>query len=233
LKVKAIEPTDDQIARAAKYAKNIKTAAFKKQKEVAVRNNFYHEVLEGILGYEPYAAEAPYSVAYEHPVAGRSVDAALGHFSPLPNETVVAAPFEMKGPDTTDLDKIMPGRGISPVEQAWNYATAIPGAKWVLVSNCLEIRLYRFGRGRDVYEQFDLAQLDDPKQLKRFILLLDARRFLEGGTDEILAQSDSALKGVTDELYVEYSKLRQTLIGFLAESVDLPQSRRRRSSWIV
>ena len=83
----------------------------------------------------------------------------------------------------------MPGRGISPVQQAWDYAADVPGAKWVLVSNCLDIRLYRFGRGRDTYELFELARLDEPAQLKRLLLLLDARRFLDGGTEELLGSS--------------------------------------------
>ena len=59
----------------------------------------------------------------------------------------------------------MPGRGKTPVQQAWDYAIDVPGAKWVLVSNCLEIRLYGFGRGRDAYELFDLTRLDDPEEL--------------------------------------------------------------------
>ena len=61
-------------------------------------------------------------------------------------------------PTTSDLDAIMPGRGYSPVQQAWNYAIDAPGCRWVLVSNCVEIRLYGFGRGRDAYELFDLHQ---------------------------------------------------------------------------
>ena len=53
------------------------------------------------------------------------------------------APFELKGPDTKDLDHIMPGRGKTPVQQAWEYANDAPGAKWVLVSNCVEMQALR------------------------------------------------------------------------------------------
>jgi hypothetical protein len=219
---KAIDPSEQQRQLAAKYARNIKSAGFRKQKETAVRNAFFDEILKGVLGYRGVSGDEEYSLAFEHPILGRSVDAALGRFSPS-GEGQVVAPFEMKGPDTSDLDRIMAGRGISPVEQAWNYASAIPGANWVLVSNCLEIRLYRFGRGRETYEHFDLSRLDDPEQLARFILLLDARRFVEGGTEELLEQSDAALKSVTDELYEQYSALRGKLVGFLAHEADGPR----------
>jgi hypothetical protein len=219
---KALAPTEAQIASAAKYARNIKSNTFRKQKETAVRNAFYDEILKGVLGYQGFSGEAEYSLVFEHPLRGKSVDAALGRFFPSGEGNQVAAPFEMKGPDTPDLDKIMPGRGISPVQQAWDYAADVPGAKWVLISNCLEIRLYRFGRGRDIYERFELSRLDEPAQLKRLLLLLEARRFLDGDTEELLGESDATLKGVTEELYEDYRKLRDTLIGFLKDSADGP-----------
>jgi type I restriction-modification system DNA methylase subunit len=218
-----VEPTDEQSANAAKYARNIKSATFRKQKETAVRNAFYDEILKGVLGYRGVSGEEEYSLVYEHPLRGKSVDAALGRFFPSGEGDRVVAPFEMKGPDTADLDKIMPGRGISPVQQAWDYAADVPGAAWVLVSNCLEVRLYRFGRGRDSFERFDLSRLDEPAELKRLLLLLEAGRFLAGDTEALLRQSDAALKDVTDELYAEYHQLRETLVGFLRNEADGPK----------
>lgn len=218
----AIAPEDSVRERAVRYARNVKSAAFAKQKESAVTNVFFDEVLKNVLGYRGLSGDEPYSLALEYPVIGRTVDAVLGRFYPDGRAEGIA-PLEMKGPTTADLDKIMPGRGISPVEQAWNYAGAIPGAKWVLVSNCLEIRLYRFGRGRETYERFDLSRLDEPDQLARLILLLDPRRFLDGGTEELLGESDAALKTVTDTLYRDYRALRDTLVGFLRDAADGPR----------
>lgn len=220
---RALSPTDTQIASAAKYARNIKSQTFRKQKETAVRNAFFDEILKSVLGYRGVSGEAEYSLVFEHPLRGKSVDAALGRFFPSGEGNQVAAPFEMKGPDTPDLDKIMPGRGISPVQQAWDYAADVPGAKWVLVSNCLEIRLYRFGRGRDTYEHFDLSRLDEPAQLKRLLLLLEARSFLGDNTEELLGESDAALKSVTNVLYEDYKRLRDTLIWFLRDEADGPR----------
>lgn len=218
----AIAPTGEQIDGAARYARHVRGAAFRKQKETAVRNAFFDDILRTVLGYRGLSGEEGYSLAYEYPIMGRSVDAALGRFNPAGESDAVVAPLEMKGPSTTDLDKIMPGRGISPVEQAWNYASGVAGATWVLVSNCVEIRLYRFGRGRDTYELFDLSRLDERAELERLLLLLDARRFLDGETDRLLAASDAALRDITDRLYADYGALRRNLVAFLKDSVDGP-----------
>jgi hypothetical protein len=223
LTIKAIEPTEEQIALAKKYANNIKSAAFLKQKETQVRNNFFDEILKGVLGYKGYSGDAEYSLAFEHMLRRKPVDTALGRFFPDAVGDQVVAPFEMKGPDTADLDKIMPGRGISPVQQAWDYAADAPGAKWVLVSNCLEIRLYRFGRGREAYELFELSRLDEANELKRLLLILDAGRLIGADTEALLSESDATLKDVTNQLYVDYRKLRGDLVAFLTESVDGPK----------
>jgi len=124
----------------------------------------------------------------------------------------VIAPFELKGPDTKDLDHIMPGRGKTPVQQAWEYANDAPGAKWVLVSNCVEIRLYGYGRGREAYEVFDLTQLDKPDELRRLWEILSAKQFLGDGTDRLLRETDAAHADITNRLYQEYKGLRDRLI---------------------
>ena len=98
---------------------------------------------------------ATFTAAAEHPAGAGSVDLALGHFDAKSRR--VLAPFELKGPKTRDLDAIMPGRAKSPVQQAWDYATDLPGSRWVLVSNLIEVRLYAVGHGRSTYERFDLG----------------------------------------------------------------------------
>ena len=77
-------------------------------------------------------------------IGAGTVDVALGQFAG--NEVRVAAPVELKGPKT-DLDRIMPGRAKTPVQQAWEYAMDAAGARWVLVSNMRHLRVYAFGHG--------------------------------------------------------------------------------------
>ena len=111
----------------------------------------------------------------------------------------------------------------SPVQQAWNYAIDVPGCRWVLVSNCIEISLYGFGRGRDAYEQFDLRELDDTHELERLWLLLSAKQLLGGASEALLMQSDSAYKDITDDLYKEYSGLRERFLSYLTDAADGPK----------
>ena len=180
-------------------------------------------MLQTVLGYTPFDPASPYTLAIEQQIRSGAVDAALGRFSGTASSKDIAAPFELKGPDTHDLDQIMPGRGRSPVQQAWDYAIDAPGSKWVLVSNCVEVRLYGFGRGRDAYEMFDLSRLHEPEEHARLWLLLSAERFLGGATDKLLRETDSAYKEITDELYSQYKGLRVQLMDFLTSSGEGPK----------
>jgi len=219
----AFAPTPEQRAAAENYARQVRNPKFLKQKETAVRGVFIQTVLQTLLGYAPIDPEHPFTLAIEKPVRGGAVDVALGRFNPAEGAEELVAPFELKGPDTFDLDRVMPGRGRSPVQQAWDYAIDAPGSRWVLVSNCLEIRLYGFGRGRDAFELFDLGRLDEPEEHARLWLVLSQDRLLGGATDRLLRETDSAYKDITNALYSQYSALRKRLIQFLTDSVEGPK----------
>ena len=218
----AFAPTQQQLEAAHTYARKAKKL-FGKQNEVQIRPIFISAVLETILGYKTSDPEATYTLAYERPIRRGVVDVALGRFHDGDGVNEIAAPFEMKGPATVDLDAPMPGRGRSPVQQAWDYGMDAPGARWVLVSNCLEIRLYGFGRGRDAYEYFDLTKLDDYEEHARLWLILSAERFLGGATETLLRDTDNAYKDVTNKLYAEYKGLRERLIDFIVNTAEGPR----------
>ncbi|MHB1111313.1 MAG: Eco57I restriction-modification methylase domain-containing protein, partial [Devosia sp.] len=221
----ALDLDEQRVATAADYARLARSAGFVKQKETSVRQIFFEQVLGNLLGYTKYDSEAPFTLGFERRIRNGSVDVALGRFSDAEADVLVA-PLEMKGPSTVDLDAIMPGRGKSPVQQAWEYAMDAPGVKWVMVSNCVELRLYGFGRGRDVYETFDLTRLDEKAELQRILLLLEARRFLGGDTEALLRETDSAYRDVSNDLYLQYSGLRNRVFQFLVDSADGPKLRR-------
>ncbi|MHB8528100.1 MAG: Eco57I restriction-modification methylase domain-containing protein [Caulobacteraceae bacterium] len=220
---KVFDPTGAQSAAAADYARKIRDPKFLRQKETAVREILVQDVVQTVLGYRPYDPGQPYSLARERPIRGGAVDVALGDFNSPDKVDEIVAPFELKGPDCADLDRIMPGRGRSPVQQAWDYAIDAPGSRWVLVSNCLEIRLYAFGRGRDAYELFDLRKLDEADEHHRLWLILGAANLFGGITARLLSDTDSAYREVTNELYGEYKALRERLIGFLTNGGDGPR----------
>lgn len=222
LKRHTFDFTPQQIEVARSYAKAAGTAHFAKLKEKEVRNLFFQKILGDVLGYTQVDADPPYTLAFERAIRRGAVDVALGRFGRAEADEIVA-PFELKGPVTTDLDAIMPGRGLSPVQQAWNYAIDVPGCRWVLVSNCVEVRLYGFGRGRDAYELFDLRKLDNVHELERLWLLLSAKQLLGGATETLLRQSDGAYKDITDDLYKDYSKLREQLLSYLTDAATGPK----------
>ena len=217
----AFAPDAAMLKTAADYARKVR--GLKAAKEKTFRPVFIDDVLIKILGYSRIDPDKPYTLADEHTLGTGVVDAALGHFAVAGGVKTVVAPFELKGPDTRDLDHIMPGRGKTPVQQAWDYANDAPGAKWVLVSNCVEIRLYGYGRGREAYEVFDLTRLDEPNELRRLWEILSARNFLGEATERLLRETDAAYADITNQLYRDYNALREKLIAFLVNSADGPK----------
>ncbi len=91
------------------------------------------------------------------------------------------------------------------------------------MSNCVEVRLYAFGRGREAYEVFDLRKLDDPAEYARLWLLLSADRLLGGLTDKLLRDTDNAYADVTEKLYLDFKALRDRLMAFLVDAADGPR----------
>jgi hypothetical protein len=223
MKVFTFDLSPQQVEAAATYAKTVKSARFAKMKETAVRPLFCQKVLGEFLGYRQVNPDSPHTLAFEVPLGRGAVDVALGRFGADDGTDGIVAPFELKGPTTTDLDAIMPGRGRSPVQQAWDYANDAPGCRWVLVSNCVELRLYGFGRGREAYELFDLTKLDDRYEQERLWFLVSAARLLGGATDALLRKTDSAYKTITDDLYRQYKELRDQLVQFLTDAAGGPR----------
>jgi len=204
------------------WRESITSGAILKQKETALHGHFIHSILIELLGYAGFGAAPEWNLQQEQQIGKGSVDVALGRFSA--HHAEVIAPFELKGAKTKDLDAIMPGRHKSPVQQAWEYAMDAPGAKWVLVSNYVEVRLYAVGYGRQAYESWKLDQLTDPQQYATFLLLLSADHLLGGFTRNLLEESAKREKEITNALYQDYKALRKQLIATLAvENPDINQ----------
>jgi hypothetical protein len=201
----------DHLAALDAWADMIHSGRVYALKETALHGQFAAKIIEGVLGYHGPAVGADYTVSTEQAILQGSVDLALGRFGGKTPE--ILAPFELKGAKTKDLDAIMPGRNKTPVQQAWEYAMNARGVKWVLVSNMIELRLYGFGEGTTAYEGFRLDRLTDPKEYARFMLLLSADSLLSGRTLDLLKQSRTEDRDITDKLYLDYKALRLKLIG--------------------
>lgn len=197
------------------WAARARDLALDLQNESQLEQDFNRVLIHDLLGYRTQEPGVPGTLGFKQPVPGGTiVDAALGHFDG--SVANILAPLELKGPKVA-LDRIMPGRAKTPVQQAWDYAMDAPGARWVLLSNMKELRLYAFGHGRQSYEPFDLRRLDDPAELNRFRLLLSPERLLGGNTSDLLARSAQADRDITNQLYRDYKELRGQLTAFIAE----------------
>jgi type I restriction-modification system DNA methylase subunit len=186
------------------------------ERETSHDGEFIQRILIDVLGYKGSSAGTNWTVAKNQPVGSGNVDAALGSFSS--DTAQIIAPFELKGAKTRDLDATMPGRNKSPVQQAWEYAMDAKGAKWVLVSNYREIRLYAVGYGRKDFERFDLSQMTLPQNYARFMLLLSAENLLGNRTIDLLKESENKNKEITNKLYQDYKALRAQMISTLAKN---------------
>ena len=204
-------PSPLRVAALKEWAADIKSGKIATHSEVSLHGPFVQKILVEALGYSGPIGNAAYNVTQEKGITRGSVDVAIGNFEH--GEGQIIAPFELKGADTKNLDAIMSGRAKTPVDQAWEYATNNVGTKWVLVSNYLEIRLYSYGEGRQVYETFDLSNLHEPAEYARVQLLLSAENLLSGRTLELLDESRRENKDITNRLYADYKALRSDLIG--------------------
>ena len=200
------------------WAATIKSGEIQTQKETALHGNFKSKIIVDVLGYRDFNDSGEWTVDVETQIGAGSVDLAFGKFTADKKEVI--APFELKGAKTKNLDAIMPGRAKTPVDQAWEYATNNVGTKWVLVSNYLEIRLYSYGEGRQVFETFDLSKLHEPAEYARALLLLSAENLLGGRTAQLLEESRVENRDITNRLYADYKVLRSDLIG--AVRTELP-----------
>lgn len=179
---------------------------------------FISQILIGILGYSRSHEGGDFSLAKNISLEnGGNVDVAIGTFTA--ENRIIYAPFELKGAKSKDLDAYMGGRHKSPVQQASEYAAVIKGARFYLVSNYREIRLYGVGQGRN-YELFELKKLTDKHEYAKFMLLLSRENFLSGATEILLRHSDEIGKSITHELYLLYKGLRLELIDDLTAEND-------------
>ncbi len=180
-------------------------------KETALYDSFSQTILQKILGYRALVENPDNFTLAQHQAIGTGeVEYALGHFDNNKKIEIIA-PFELKSAKT-NLDTIIPGRNKTPVQQAWEYGMDAKGAKWILVSNYLEIRLYAIGQGRKDYEVFKLENLKNPQEYARFILILSADNLLGTRTLTLLNESDKKEKEITKEFYESYKKIRENLI---------------------
>jgi type I restriction-modification system DNA methylase subunit len=186
-----------------------------KQNEKKLQPEFFRDLCGVVLGYKSFSQKdkktGQWTLGYEEKSGKGFSDLSFGTFSEKGKQRI--APFELKDPRTSNMDVPMGGRTLSTIDQATQYAVNSNGeAKWFLVSNCIEIRLYKFPHSNYIYESWQIADLIKPKEYERFMLLLGATNLLSGTTEALFTQSQQAEKDITNALYADYRDIRVKLI---------------------
>lgn len=211
------------------WIKTLERGTLDQVKETSLHGDFLKNIFQEVLGYRSVieGEGRSWEIHAEKTISGGggAADGALGFFSSLEGKKGAVklkgrtiAPIELKGAKN-DLDRPAPGRKESAVHQGWRYANYTPDCKWVIVSNYREIRLYQTSKTPAFYERFNLKELAEVDEFKKFYFLLCRQNFLPNESDvtkpsrldEILRQSGEAEESVTKALYKEYKNVRLAL----------------------
>ena len=199
----------------SKWKKAVENSDLQKTKETSVQGKFLESVFEKVLGYSTFLDSAEYNQIQEFKskLDGSEADGALGFFSA--GTKIVRAAIELKDANT-DLDKKQyRSSHLTPVEQAFGYAHKNgSGCGWVIVSNFVEIRLYKSSSSLE-YEKFLITELNDEAEFKRFYFLLCKEHLIEKSgkslVDRIYDDNEQARVEISNAFYGDYKKLRVDL----------------------
>ena len=170
-------------------------------KEEQYQEGFLRDLFVNILGYTLNPAENyNLTTEYKNVKDSKKADGAI-----LINGNVKAV-IELKGTDTTDLDKIEP--------QAFGYKNNQPECTYIIISNFEKLRLYIDNAVEHI--AFNLFTLD----LKQFTLLytcLACENMLADLPKKLKEASVSEEDKITKELYKDYSLFKQVLFQNMVE----------------
>lgn len=216
---------DGQRKIATGWAASAANGALLGQKEKPLQGQFLSEIFDRLLGYRQIVGAG--GIHHMEPETSSKVvkgyrppDARLGWYGPGLDRT--RGVLELKGPGA-DLDaKQSASYGkLTPVEQAFGYAAKIDGCRWVMVSNFIELRLYRTDRGQGYCQRFEVAELGDPERLSTFLFLLSRETLfgtepgIESPVERLANYTHGEEERITKEFYVFYRDLRLGLFNLL------------------
>lgn len=206
------------------WQKALKDSDLDKTKEKSVQGKFLSTFFEAILGYSDQMTGQDEWTLIQHPRIendSKEPDGSLGFFTKdIKNTRVV---IELKDARTS-LDKRQ-NRGsekLTPIEQAYLYATKYDGCKWLIVSNFREIRLYNKNKTQENYEKFNVMDLLSEEEFKRFYFFFCKDNLIATGgesTIDVMANETMiAEKDITKKFYAGYRQARLSLLDHLIEN---------------
>lgn len=219
LKNYTIDDFDTKIRVIRGWTKNLQK--IKGVNEVELKSSFLKSIFGIVLGYKDMTEAVPWNMRIE---ASTEIDASkpdgiLGFYRN--DREVTQVVIELKAPRVS-LDKKQKRSGKeygTPVDQAFSYTSKFDRCPWVIVSNMIEIRLYKVGRSQEYYESFHIEDLE--KDFFRFHYLLCKENLIkedgESSTALLSAKTMNHIQDITVEFYNLYRTSRIQLFEELKE----------------
>ena len=188
-----------------------------KAKETSLQGKFFSKFFCEILGYTMQDdGQEVWTLKQEAKteVDGKEADGSLGYYSKTSAKTRCV--IELKDAQC-NLDSKQQSRESkqTPVEQAFQYLYKFADCDWVIVSNFRYTRLYHKSKGQTAYEEFDILNLHEEKEFKRFYYCLCKENLLNeqanSPMDLLIKQSGVADIDITKEFYAEFKTVRKIL----------------------
>lgn len=201
----------------------IKDEDLNRTQEIKVQGTYLVRVFSDVLGYSVQLDNNDQWTLEQHPkteVDAQVADGGLGIFS-KENKKYIAV-IELKDAKTS-LDKKQSGRigKLTPVEQAFQYLNKFDGCKWAIVSNFREIRIYSKLRGQGFYEKFDIVNLNEENEFKRFYYILNKHNLIDDGQksviDHLVEDTTAQEENITKKFYEHYKEIRLKVLNHLFE----------------
>ena len=194
-------------------------------KETAVQGAFMTRLFNQVFGYaeiidnaDCYNQEREYKTVLDTTES----DGALGFFNKSAGTKDVRVVIELKDARTPLDKKQNRSSHLTPVEQGFSYANK-NGSKcgWVIVSNFVEIRLYKSNSSLE-YELFDMRNMKDVKEFLRLYYFLCKEHLIEENgksvIDELYQENEAEGVEITNQFYSAYKTIRNNLFKSLKEN---------------
>ena len=217
---------EEQRKLALNWAASASGQALLGQKEKPLQGQFLGEVFDRLLGYRQIVGTQD-SHNLEPETSSKSVkgynppDARLGWFGAGLDRTRVVLELKAPGADLDAKQGAAYGK-LTPVEQAFGYAAKVDGCRWVVLSNFLELRLYRTERGQGYCQRFELAELADPDRLAEFVSRHWHHRERSGAqpASQSLQQASVRAWTIIDWLPARMTALSFAVVGSFEEAIE-------------
>lgn len=208
------------------WQSSVKNGNYDKTKETQVQSKFLTKFFNEILGYRemqdnPDEWQLDNEVKTE--IDKTRADGALGYFTKEHHNDITRAVIELKDANTP-LDKKQSSRKDydSPVSQAFSYSSKFDRCDWIIVSNFKEIRLYNKERGQGYYESFEVLNLNDEKEFKRFYFCLCKQNLLDKNRnsllDNLVKDTSKNEEEISKDFYKDFKALRKSLFEHICEN---------------